>query len=418
MNALLGVAGAVPRYVRLLRSQHWSAERRRAYVEARLARTLHAARRIPFYRERLDGRAGVHDWAALPSLPRAEVAGLEQSVRSLHSPHARFVSSRTSGSTGMPTTFLFDGSHQRGRFAARVRYLLGNGWSPLRRSAWVVQLRPDTPDEAFTASRGVLGSRFFSHLDDLEGLAAALRTFDPVYLYAFPVTLDGLTRIFPAGSRPLPSLRRVFSGSEVLDDSVRGRVRDVFGVDVSDNYGSSEAFLAWQCPAGSYHVNSEHVLLEIVDDAGRPVAPGRLGRVLVTTLENFLMPLVRYEIGDHAVAADGECACGRTLPLIGRVVGRGINLFVGADRKPFVPWQLLRPLKDRPWVRQYQLVQRRIDDFLVRYAADRPLSTEDEQALRDHVAEQLGIPVTIAFERLDAVPRTASGKFMTAICEL
>jgi phenylacetate-CoA ligase len=148
------------------------------------------------------------------------------------------------------------------------------------------------------------------------------------------------------------------------------------------------------------------------------VGAGQLGRVLVTTLENNLMPLVRYEIGDYAVAAEGDCACGRTLPRIGRVVGRGINLFVGADGKPFVPWQLLRPLKDRPWVRQYQVVQRRIDDYLVRFAADRPLSSDDEKALRDHIARLLGVPVTVSFQRLDTVPRTPSGKFMTAICEV
>ena len=55
---------------------------------------------------------------------------------------------------------------------------------------------------------------------------------------------------------------------------------------------------------------------------GAEVDPGAMGRVLVTTLENYLMPLVRYEIGDYAIAARGTCSCGRTLPLIGRVMER------------------------------------------------------------------------------------------------
>src|SRR5262252_8937055 len=116
MRALVGVAGAVPRYVRLLRSQYWSAARRQAEVDARLAQTLRAARRIPFYRDRLGADGAARDWSALPILPRAHVAALEASVRSLHPPHARFASSRTSGSTGMPATFLFDAAQQRGRF--------------------------------------------------------------------------------------------------------------------------------------------------------------------------------------------------------------------------------------------------------------------------------------------------------------
>jgi phenylacetate-CoA ligase len=418
MAGSLQLLGAAPRYAWLLRSQYWPAERLAGYAEARLEATLAAAARIPFYRRRFDAGTRVSDWAALPVLARADVPQLEASVRSLHPPGTRFVASRTSGSTGMPTSFLFDAAHQRGRFAARARYLLENGWNPLRRSAWVVQLRPDTPDEMFSRSRRLLGARFFSHLGDLEELAETLRRLDPLHLYAYPANLDGLTRIFRTRGARFPSLRRVFSGSEVLEDSLRSRIRDVLGVETSDNYGSTEAFLAWQCPDGSYHVNAEHVRLEIVDDAARAVAPGQMGRVLVTTLENLLMPLVRYEIGDYAVAVDAKCPCGRTLPRIGRVIGRGINLFVAANGRPFVPWELLRPLKDRAWVRQYQIVQRRVDHFVIRFAADRPLSAEDEDAVRAHLARCLGAPVTAEFQRLDAVPRTPSGKFMTAICEV
>ncbi len=101
-------------------------------------------------------------------------------------------------------------------------------------------------------------------------------------------------------------------------------------------------------PAGNYHQNAEHVLIELVDEAGREVAPGELGRVLLTTLENFVMPLVRYEIGDYAVAASGDCSCGRTLPLIGRVVGRGMNLFRSLDGKLLTTWDLVNVLINLP----------------------------------------------------------------------
>jgi phenylacetate-coenzyme A ligase PaaK-like adenylate-forming protein len=68
-------------------------------------------------------------------------------------------------------------------------------------------------------------------------------------------------------------------------------------------------------------VQSESVLLEIVDDAGRACAPGRAGRVVVTSLHNFATPLIRYELGDLAEFG-APCACGRSLPVISRVLGR------------------------------------------------------------------------------------------------
>jgi len=187
---------------------------------------------------------------------------------------------------------------------------------------------------------------------------------------------------------------------------------------VADNYGSSEAFLAWQCPAGSYHVNAEHVLLEIVDEAGRPAVPGEMGRVLVTTLENRLMPLVRYEIGDYATAEDGPCACGRTLPRIGRVVGRGINLFRMPDGRLRSPWKLVAPLKILPRLRQFQIVQRTVERYAVRYVAETALTGDEEAAIRGAFREILGFAALVDFERMAAIPRAPSGKFMTALSEL
>ena len=86
---------------------------------------------------------------------------------------------------------------------------------------------------------------------------------------------------------------------------------------------TTEGFIAWQCPMGKYHINAEHMMVDIVDEADRKVHPGEMGRVVVTTLENHLMPLVRYEVGDYAIASTKACVCGRTLPTIDRVIGRG-----------------------------------------------------------------------------------------------
>jgi phenylacetate-CoA ligase len=419
MARFRGLPGAFPRYLRLLRSQYWHPEKLRKYIDNRLHDSLTAAVRIPFYRERFgDNEARDRQFVNLPILRRTQVSELAESVRSLYPPATKFLSARTSGSTAMPVTCYFDTRHQAGRFAARARYLLQNGWSPFRRSAWIMNVAMSSPDAEFSRDSRFLGARFFPHTSDLERQADWLQDFDPLYLYAYPVNLDGLARIFEARGRRLKSLRKIFSASEVLEDSMRARLRRVFGVAVSDNYGSTEAFLAGECPDGSYHINAEHVFLEIVDDEGRPSARGALGRVLVTTLENHLMPLIRYEIGDYAIAAEGPCRCGRTLPRLEKIVGRVINLFVDRDGKKFVPWDLFKPMKDREWVTQYQVVQQDVGRFKVRYAASRSLAFEDEADVRRHFEGILRSAVTLEFERLEQIPRSPSGKFMAALCEL
>ncbi len=415
-----GIFAAIPQYALMLRSQYWSPEKLNRYVAKHLDATLGAALRIPFYRERF-GPNGVHahDLKSLPILPRSEVPQLATSVRALHADAPLLASGLTSGSTGNPVFFFYDAAHQATRFAARARYLRENGWNPFQRSLWIISTAMQTPDLVFTQRQHLLGIRFMSHLQDMEQLADALHAMDPAFVYSYPVNLDGLARIFEARGARLPSLKRIFSGSEVLENSQRERIRRVFGVGISDNYGSTEAFPAWECPMGSYHVNSEHVIVEIVDEAGQPVAPGGLGKVLLTTLHNHLMPLIRYAIGDYAVAAsEGGCRCGRTLPQIGAVAGRDINLFTDNHGKHFTPWPLFRPLLVREWIRQNQIVQRGIGQFLVRYAGDRTLVREDEEEFRRHFETILHSPATIEFERLDRIPRAPSGKFIMALNEM
>ena len=350
--------------------------------------------------------------------PARRIPQLAASVRALHSEASLLASGLTSGSTGNPVSFFYDAAHQASRFAARARYLRENGWSPFQRSLWIVSTRMQSPDLFFTQRGQLFGITFMSHLLDMDQLADALRTVNPAYLYSYPVNLDGLARIFEARGERLPSLRRIFSGSEVLEESQRQRLCRVFGVEVSDNYGSTEAFLAWECPLGSYHVNAEHVIVELVDDEGRAVPSGKLGRVLVTTLHNHLMPLIRYEIGDYAIASVGACRCGRTLPRIGAIAGRDINLFADKDGKHFTPWPLFQPLLVREWIKQDQIVQRGIGRFVVRYVGDRTLSRDDEAEIHRHFETILQSPARIEFERLEQIPRAPSGKFMMAMNEM
>ena len=81
-------------------------------------------------------------------------------------------------------------------------------------------------------------------------------------------------------------------------------------------YSCEEAgYIALQCPqAEHYHCQSESVLVEVLDDEGRPCTPGQVGKVVLTALHNFAMPLIRYENQDYAEVGP-PCACGRGLPV-------------------------------------------------------------------------------------------------------
>jgi phenylacetate-CoA ligase len=98
---------------------------------------------------------------------------------------------------------------------------------------------------------------------------------------------------------------------EILEPGLRALCQRQWGVPARDNYSCTElATLALTCPEHDHlHIQAERVLLEILDDQNRPCAPGEVGRVVVTGLVNFATPLIRYEIGDRAVAGS-PCPCG------------------------------------------------------------------------------------------------------------
>jgi phenylacetate-coenzyme A ligase PaaK-like adenylate-forming protein len=392
-----------------------------AHLRSRLKQTIAAGSATPFYRERLGDVNPLDNWTDLPVLKRSEVPSLNQSVRGAQNGAARFFSDKSSGSTGMPVEFLFDANHQIGRYAARIRYLRANHWSPWRRNVWIVAMTSADDggiDSRLQRSPLRMRSHFLPVFDPFERQVELLMETRPEFLYTMPSNLEGLLRVFETVKTRPRDLKRIFTGAEVLEDSLRERVWRELGVAISDNFGSTEGFISWQCPSGSYHVNAEHMLVEIVDQRNQPVAPGQMGKVLITTLENQLMPLIRYEIGDYAMASNDVCSCGRTLPVMGKVVGRGINLFRLSGDRQVSPWPLVGPLKDRPQFLQFQIIQKNFDQYLIRYVADEEVSRDAQDEIRAAFSTILGLEVALSFERIDSIPRTAGGKFMTALSML
>lgn len=94
----------------------------------------------------------------------------------------------------------------------------------------------------------------------------------------------------------LPRLHEARTYSEQLAPDLRDRVREAWNVPVTDIYTANKVgYVALQCPQSDrYHVVAEDILVEIIGDGGRPCGPGESGRVIVTSLHNFAMPLFRY----------------------------------------------------------------------------------------------------------------------------
>ena len=205
----------------------------------------------------------------------------------------------------------------------------------------------------------------------------------------------------------------------MVSPALREQCRATWGVSIVDVYSSQEVgYIALQCPeSGLFHLQSETMMVEILDDAGNPTPPGDVGRVVVTGLHNLAMPLIRYDIRDYAEPGE-PCPCGRGLPTIRRVVDRLRNMLVLPNGDKRWPLTGFHDFRDIAPIRQYQLVQKSLDLIEVRFVVDRQLNVAEEDQLRAVIQNALGHPFEIFFRYVDEMPKTAGGKFEEFISEI
>ena len=200
---------------------------------------------------------------------------------------------------------------------------------------------------------------------------------------------------------------------ETLTPDARERIGAVHPAPIIDCYSSEElGYLGLECPdaPGVMHV-PENLIVEIVDDDGMPVPAGTVGRVLATDLHNTATAMIRYAVGDHAVAG-GPCACGRGLPTLTRVLGRTRNMIVKPDGTRHWPLTGYKQFRDIAPVSQYQFRQHALDRIEVRLVTERPLTAAEEAALIAHLHWKLRHPFTIDLVYFEGrLPLGKNGKF-------
>ena len=289
------------RYPRLHAAQWFSPDHIRDVQWRRLERMLHYAYvQSPLYRERFR-QAGMtpadirstDDLRLLPVTTREDLRQPEALLAEGY-PRHRLRSSTTSGSTGRRTTTYFDEpAWVLAKNLLKLRARQACGVRPWDR---VALFQEDAPDQTGARSGG--RRQAFTIHRPIEEILPAVRAFAPTVLYGFAGYFARLARAAGNGVRP----RMVFTSGELLDAATRRAIETGLGAPVLDVYGCTEVKeIAWQCPAREgYHVNADWLLVEV--DSDDP-APGRqAGRLLVTSLYNFAMPLLRYDVGDAGFA--------------------------------------------------------------------------------------------------------------------
>lgn len=414
----------------LCRSQWLTPEQLTQYRRPLLERLVrHAATQTDFYPERLkplfwgweptSAPIDLSKWSDVPILTRKQIAdhGEDLKARSVPEETGFVFSRQSSGSTGAPVRYLRSWLAQLATHCQFDRTYQAFDFDLFRCMA-VIMIDSDQlfPYPAGLQSQGwnrAVPTARQLHLD-IRALPHQqlewLERNQPDYLMTYANALKALAEVARLGKCERLKLKAIVSTGEVLTPEVRAIVSATFSCPIIDLYGAREmGTIAFQCPSGSgYHFCSDLLVCEVLDDKDRPVGAGEMGRVVLTSLYNYAMPLIRYDLGDFAVTARDPCSCGRGLPAIERVVGRIRHLFVMPDGTR--RWPAIRATSTMAY-QQVQVIQSAPLSVEVRYVIRDNNPVPDHTTMLAHLKSVLHPDLDVRFTLVNKIERNRGEKF-------
>lgn len=398
----------------LTRSQWWPQHRIQAWQRRMLLRQLrYAVTHIPWYRDLGIDAAEITGPEALDRFPRLTKSIIQREEERLRNPSmdpARLYRSVTSGSSGQPTTTWFDArSWLLCKYAIKMRRMLEAG-APWRQRVLIFDETANRDGSVPQVQRTRLLSYRQTRLSVFTPLSEQfeeLVDLKPTAIYGSPSGIKELGDYARQAGRPLPPVPTLFLASELISDGVRRQIRSQFNARVIGIYGSTEfKEIAHECSRGKYHLNFESAYVEVVSDADEPP------RLLLTSLVNRAMPLIRFDIGDYATLERGDCGCGRQSPYLANIVGREAEFLHLPDGRRLSPYRLTTAIETTPGLIQYQFVQHRdlALELRVVFARSRDRLDASLETLRERLQAVLGSHVDVPISPVDSIERTARGK--------
>lgn len=412
--------------------ENWSQDQWRVWREERLAYVLHRAiTRVPYYREHWDlrrRRGDTASWKCLENWPILEKETIRGNAGAFVADDCdvrKMFYERTSGSTGKPLNLWASLQTVRTISAlseARIRYW--NGVSRHTRCAMIAgQLvipvtRRKPPFWVWNQGLNQLYMSSYHLAPDLMGAYLdALSHYRVAYLYGYTSSLYALAQTVLDSGRKDLHMAVAFTSAEPLYEYQREAITKAFSCPVRETYGMAEvAAMASECAAGRLHVWPEVGWVEVIQD-DQPVTSGVSGDLVCTGLLNADMPLIRYRVGDRGCVTDCSeaCQCGRTLPVMESLEGRISDVLYTKDGRRVSRFGAV--FNGDLAIREAQIIQETLDRVRVKLVPTHAFASHHERVIIERLKERMG-DIEVVMEPVTEIPRGASGKFRSVVCEL
>ncbi|MBI1305691.1 MAG: AMP-binding protein [Bacteroidetes bacterium] len=374
-----------------------------------------ATNRVPFWKKFRDlvsensQKKPVYDiLSAFPVLTKQTIRNNGNDV--FNPDITEFISASTGGTTGQPLKIRRDMNCNALTKAATWRARFNWGIKPSSKEVYLMAFGRGTflGRNKLKLANILIAEAFPKSEKDAEFSARTIEKFKPFAIEGYATGLIEVAKKYRKNSSS--KIQAIVSSGEMLYDHQREFLEEKFGGKVYTYYGSNEiGSIAYECEHNQLHVEEEHIILEVVDDNGRPVF-NQEGRVLVTDLDNIATPFIRYELGDTAVLSDQPCTCGKSSRVISKLIGRNQDYLSGLEDQKIQATHLAAFLKDLNKIGEIQFIQSDKDKIEVQYDRLEEGGDAELEFIRKYLSDQLGRAVSVVFNPVENITKTNRGK--------
>ena len=253
---------------------------------------------------------------------------------------------------------------------------------------------------------------------DMYDYVKRINNIKPRLLLAFPSSIDELARFIQEHHLSIYSPPAIMTSGGLLYPEVKARIKEVFQAPVFNRYGSREVGdIACNCEKNQrLHIIPNIHYIEILDNRDKEVKAGEAGEIVITSLTNYSMPLIRYKIEDRGILSKKECSCGRGFPLLEKVEGRVRSMFRNKQGDLIESGVFIQLFYFRDNIKQFQVIQESLDqitiNLVLKYKQKLKVVEKDFMEISEVIKPIMGNDTKVKYNIVNEIKHSPSGKYM------
>ncbi len=399
-----------------------------------------ASEKVPYYKEKwktegvdVEAINSYEDMTKLPVLTKKDIKNNGEKLLADGVNKKDLIVHRTGGTTGTPLEFYYDMPTELARSASMRRWEKYAGMHNITERLFFMG-RPSFDLMNDKSKWGNSGEKYFgdyfplskrgrlatTNLADtvLEKYCDLIEKHRPQFLKGYSSGLYLLAEYALRNNRQFDFIKSVMASSDMVTSKQREVTEKAWGCEVFDRYGMGEEIAtAAECQEhNGYHIDMVKCMVEIIDDKNNQVfeEPGRL---IGTNLNNYAMPLIRYEVGDIASISKKKCKCGIPSLMLNSLDGRSGSVIVTPEGKSITSGVIGLMVIDLEGIVELQLLYKKAGRVIVKIVKDLNYNETTEKLFLERLHSLFDKSVDISLKYTERIPREPNGKFRFIIIE-